>query len=330
VPVETQPVASGRIARSVSVSGTVEPIRTVGVNAQLAGALQTVVAEEGSYVRSGTVLATVDDREIAAQLASAEASYQLAEANFQRAERLRERQVITAPEYERDRAALAAAQAQREQLRARLGYATVRAPLTGVVTEKNVEAGDVVGVQTRLFTIADISTMVVRVRVSELDVVELSAGDPAQVILDAFPGRLLTGRIRRVFPMADPVSRLVPVEVAITGPDARVARPGFLARVTFGLGAKENVRLVPASAIVKDASGSEAVYVIESDRAERRIVRTGLTSEGRVEILDGVDAGEMIVVTGTNNLRDGTAVRVVNANPELAPRERPLEGGSRP
>ena len=59
-------------------------------------------------------------------------------------------------------------------------------------------------------------------------------------------------------------------------------------------------------------------------------MRTGLTSEGRVEILDGVDAGEMIVVTGTNNLRDGTAVRVVNANPELAPRERPLEGGSRP
>ena len=201
---------------------------------------------------------------------------------------------------------------------------------SGRLTEKNVEAGDVVGVQTRLFTIADVSTMVVRVRVSELDVVDLSAGDPAQVVLDAFPGRLLTGRIRRVFPMADPLSRLVPVEVAIHGPDAQVARPGFLARVTFGLGAKDNVRLVPASAIVKDASGAEAVYVIENDRAQRRIVHTGITSEGRVEILDGVEAGEMIVVTGTNDLRDGSAVRIVNANPELAPRERPLEGGSRP
>jgi RND family efflux transporter MFP subunit len=326
IPVETIPVEHGKIARSVTVSGTVEPIRTVGVNAQLSGALRTVVAEEGTFVQEGAVLATLDDREISAQLASAEAAYQLAEANFQRAERLRERQVITAPEYERDRAALAAASAQREQLRTRVGYATVNAPLTGMVTEKNVEAGDVVGVQTRLFTIADLSTMVVRVRVSELDVVQLSQNDRADVVLDAVPGRLLAGRIRRVFPSADPASRLVPVEVAITGQDARVVRPGFLARVTFALGAKENVLLVPASAIVKDASGAEALYVIADNRAQRRIIRTGLISEGRVEILEGAQAGDIIVVTGTNNLRDGSSVRVVSG-PAARPQGR-LEGGN--
>ncbi len=329
VPVETKLVENGRIARSVTVSGTVEPIRIVGVNAQLAGALRTMVAEEGTFVQEGGVLATLDDREISAQLTSAEASYELARAAFQRAERLRERQVMTAPEYERDRAALAAAEAQRDQLRTRLGYATVRASLTGIVTEKNVEAGDVVGVQTRLFTIADVSTMVVRVRVSELDVVQLSPGDAAEVFLDAFAGRQLAGRIRRVFPSADPASRLVPVEVAITGTDARVARPGFLARVTFALGAKENVRLVPASAIVKDASGSEALYVISNDRAARRLVRTGLISEGRVEIVEGVNAGEVVVVTGTNQLRDGATVRVVNGATTTA-RERRLEGGNSP
>jgi membrane fusion protein (multidrug efflux system) len=325
VPVETQAVEDGRIARSVAVSGNVEPIRTVGVISQLPGALRTVVAEEGTWVEQGAVLATLDDREIAAQLASAEAAYELAQANFQRAERLRERQVITEAEYERDRAALAAAAAQRDQLRTRSGYATIRAPITGIVTEKLVEAGDVMGQQTRLFTIADLSTMVVRVRVSELDVVALSPGDNVEVALDAFPGRPLTGRIRRIFPAADPTSRLVPVEVAITGPDARIARPGFLARVTFALGEKVNVRLVPASAIVKDASGSEALFVVENQRAARRLVRTGLISAGRVEIVDGVDTGELVVVTGANQLRDGVEVRIVNAAvPEAA---RPLEGG---
>ena len=327
VPVETQAVENGRIARSVTVSGNVEPIRTVGVNSQMAGALLTVVAEEGTWVEAGAVLATLDDREIAAQLTSAEAAYELAQANFQRAERLRERQVITEAEYERDRAALAAAAAQRDQLRARRGYATVRAPITGIVTEKNVEAGDVVGQQTtRLFTLADISIMVVRVHISEMDVVAVSPGDNVQVALDAFPGRPLTGRVRRVFPSADPTSRLVPVEVAITGPDARIARPGFLARATFALGEKVNVRLVPASAIVKDASGSEALYVVENERAARRLVRTGVISQGRVEIMDGVDAGELVVVTGANQLRDGMAVRIVNGvAPEPA---RPLEGGA--
>jgi RND family efflux transporter MFP subunit len=329
IVVEIAPVEDGRIARSVTVSGNVEPIRVVGVNSQLSGALRTVSAEEGSVVREGTVLATLDDREISAQLASAEAAFQVADAAWQRAERLRERQVITAAEYERDRAAFAAAQAQREQLRARVGYATVRSPINGVVTVKNVEAGDIVGIQNELFRIADVSTMVVRVRVSELDVVAIKAGDIAQVMLDAFPGQVLNGRVRRVFPAADPTSRLVPVEVALTGADAAAARPGFLARVTFALGAKENVHLVPASAIVTDATGSQAVYVVENGRALRKLVRTGVTSEGRVEIVDGVQAGEMVVITGTNNLRDGAAVRVVNAAAPIEGESRP-EGGNQP
>lgn len=329
VVVEVRPVESGRISRSVTVSGNIEPIRTVAVNAQLAGALRTVVAEEGTFVQEGAVLATVDDREISAQMGSAEASYQLALGNFQRAERLRERQVITEAEYERDRAALAAAEAQRDQLRTRMGYATVRAPITGVVTEKNVEGGDVVGVQTRLFTIADVSTMVVRVRISELDVVHLRAGQTVDVVLDAFPGRVLIGRIRRVFPTADPQTRLVPVEVAITGSDARVVRTGFLARATFALGAREAVLLVPASAIVKDASGADAVFVVRQDQAERRIVRTGITSEGRVEIVEGVREGELVVVSGTNQLRGmNQTVRVVNGSTPAEPRR--LEGGERP
>src|SRR5690606_10274991 len=151
VPVETRPVEQGRIARSITVPGSVEPIRTVGVNAQLAGALRTVVAEEGTFVEEGAILATIDDREIASQLASAEAACWLAQARVDRSEGLRGRRVITAAECERGRAAFAAAEAQRDQLRTRAGYATIRAPLTGMATEKLVEAGDIVGNQTRLF-----------------------------------------------------------------------------------------------------------------------------------------------------------------------------------
>lgn len=327
IPVEARPVETGRIARSVTVSGNVEPIRTVEVNAQLAGALESVNVEEGSVVREGAVLATLDDREIAAQLANAEASHELAKATFERAERLRDRQVITLAEYERDRAALASAVAQLEQLRTRIGYATVTSPISGVVTEKLVEAGHAVGNQTRLFTIADVSTLVVRVRVSELDVVQIRQGDRADVVLDAFPGQVLEGWVRRIFPSADPASRLVPVEVALSGTDARTARPGFLARIAFALGSKENVRLVPASAIVNDGSGNTAVFVVENDVAARRLVRTGVTSEGRVEIVDGVETGEVVVITGTNNLRDGMAVRIVNGAAAADGSERGPEGG---
>jgi RND family efflux transporter MFP subunit len=308
--VETAPVALGTIAREVTVSGTVEPIRTVAVNAQMAGALLDVNVEEGTPVREGQVLARIDAREIAAQVRSAQASYGVAQAALERAEQLRQRQVITAAEYERDQAARDAARAQLDGLRTRQGYSVVRAPASGVVTVKSVESGDVVGAQTKLFEIADVSTMVVPVRVSELDVVKLSPGDRARVELDALPGRTLDGRIRRVFPSADPATRLVPVEVALQGEGARAARPGFLARVSLALGQNQGVKLVPQSAIVQSA-GQTSVFVVKDGKAERRPVETGLTSRGQVEVLSGLEPGEVVVTVGNNAVRDGAEVRVV-------------------
>lgn len=311
VAVEVTPVVEGSIARSVTVSGVIEPIRTVGVNSQVSGALLALAVEEGDRVSRGQPLARVDDRELRAQLEAAEASYQVAAASLERAEQLRERRVITLPEYERERTAEAAARAQLDQLRTRIAYTVIGAPVSGVVTEKRVEAGDLVAPQTRLFTIADVSTLVVRVGVSELDVVQLQVGDPATVGLDAYAGRSFAGRIRRVFPSADPATRLVPVEVELTSADPAVARPGFLARVTFALGAHDGVLLVPASALIGGA-GSQSVFVLEEGTAVRRTVTTGMTSEGRVEILTGLAAGDPVISKGNTMLRDGMQVRVVD------------------
>ncbi|HEX6132719.1 MAG TPA: efflux RND transporter periplasmic adaptor subunit [Longimicrobiales bacterium] len=316
VTVEVQSVARGSIARQSTVSGTVEPLRLIGVNAQIAGALNTVAVQEGDVVREGAVLARVDDREIRAQLAAADAAFQVAEAAFRRAEQLRERRVITLPEYERDRTAYVAAQSQVELLRTRAGYTTVRAPASGVITQKHVEAGDIVNNQTPLFTIADISTLVVRVGVSELDVVELQQGDVVSVTLDALPNRQLSGRIRRIFPVGDPTTRLVPVEVALDAPSARMARPGFLARITFDLATSNNVLLIPVSAVL-GGQGSQAVFVVENNTAVRRTISTGLTSQGRIEILSGLSEGEQVVVLGQNDLRDGMTVRAVGGAVEV-------------
>jgi membrane fusion protein, multidrug efflux system len=315
LPVEVVAVEAGSIARSVTVSGVVEPIRTVGVTSQVVGTLLTVLAEEGDVVRRGQPLARVDDREIRAQLDAAEAAHQVSTAAYERARQLRERRVITLPEYERERTAESAARAQLDQIRTRLAYTVIDAPVDGVVTEKRVEAGDLVGPQSRLFTVADIATLVVRVGVSELDVVQIAVGDSALVMLDAFPGRTFPARVRRIFPTADPTTRLVPVEVALSGPQATAIRPGFLARVTFAVGAHHNVLLVPAAALV-GSGGTPSVFVLENGTAVRRTVTTGLTSEGRVQIVAGLVAGDRVVTRGNNMLRDGMGVRVVSQEPE--------------
>src|SRR4030095_16922903 len=118
-----------------------------------------------------------------------------------------------APSSERARATRASAQATLDQLKTRIGYAVVKAPINGVVTEKRLETGDIVSPQTRLFSVADMSMLVSRVMVSELEVRMLKAGATVDVSVDALAGARLPGRIRRVFPSADSITRLVPVEV---------------------------------------------------------------------------------------------------------------------
>lgn len=314
--VETAPVEQGAIAREVELSGVVEPIRTVSVNSQLATTARAVLAEEGDRVAPGTVLARLEDAELTLELESARAALEAAKAAFERADRLREREVITLPEYERDRTALAAAEAAVRRLETRIGYATVRSPIAGVVTAKHVEAGDVVAAQTPLFAVADISTLVVPIGVSELDVGRLASGDVVEVRLDALPDRPVAGRIRRIFPAADPATRLVPVEIALER--GSLARPGYLARVDLRLEERQDVAIVPAGAILTGVGGEESAFVVEDGKAFRRPVETGLVSKGRVEVVSGLRPGEVVVVSGGSSLREGAAVRTVGEPPAAA------------
>jgi len=325
--VETAPVESGSIAREVELSGVVEPIRTVSVNSQLATTIRAVLAEEGDRIPRGAVLARLEDAELAVELEAARAALEAARAAYERAEQLREREVITLPEYERDRTAYAAAQAETRRLETRVGYATVRSPIDGVVTAKHVEAGDVVGAQTPLFDVADVSTLVVPVGVSELDVGMLATGDTVSVSLDAFPDREFRGRIRRIFPAADPATRLVPVEVALE-PGSQ-ARPGYLARVQLPLDSRNDVLLVPASAVLTGSGGEESAFVVQDGKAVRRAVETGLVSKGRVEIVSGLARGETVVVEGGSSLREGAPVRSINA-PDAAEAPADSIAGGRP
>jgi RND family efflux transporter MFP subunit len=316
-PVEVTLVERVRIARTSLVTGQLSPLRVVGVTAQIAGALVNVPVEEGSRVSAGQLLAELDSRELRAQLDAAEKNLIFVKSTADRSTALLEQQVVTRFEYERDQAALGAAEATVTQLRTRLGFTRVLSPIDGVVTQRFVQTGDVVGGQTRMFTVADISTLVTQLPVSELEVPMLKVGSTVSVQVDAIQ-RSVPGRIRRIFPAADSVSRLVPVEVAIEGSAARELRPGYSVRVTLQLDERDNALVVPTRAVV-GAAGSQSVFVVTEGRAERRRVRVGPDNDGRMEVFEGLVAGDTIITTGNSLLRDGAAVRVVQPlSPDMA------------
>ena len=321
VPVEFAVARLDTAGRSINATGTVEPLRSVAINSQLSGSVLAVNVEEGDRVRVGTVLARIDIRELAAQLASAKASLDVARRTAERSKRLLEQEIVTVAEFERDEAAHIAARATHDQLQTRVAQATARSPIAGTVLDRRVDQGDIVPNQTRMFTIGDISQLVVRVPISELDVTALGENDAVNVRLDALPGTTVTGRVRRIFPAADSTTRLVPVEIALTGSEAREVRPGFLARVELRLQPRVGVLVVPSTALIEQ-SGGTAVFTVEGGRAVRRSVRRGEYYGDRVEVLSGLAAGDTVVTTGAATLRDGAALRFVSA-PELATPDAP-------
>jgi membrane fusion protein (multidrug efflux system) len=299
------------------VAGILEPLRTVGVNSQMAGALLSVNVEEGNFVRAGQTLAQIDARDVEAQIKSAMAALELAESTAKRSDELWKQRIITALEYERDRANLASAQASLDQLKIRSGYAIVKAPISGVITEKRLESGDIVSPQTRLFSVADMSMLVSRVMVSELDVPLLQPGASVDVSVDALGGGRVPGRIRRVFPAADSATRLVPIEVALSGSALSQLRPGFTIRATFRLGSRDNALLIPTRAVM-GPQGARSVVTVREGKSERRLVRVGPDIDGKIEVLEGLALGDTVIVAGQALLRDGSTVRIV---PPLSPGE---------
>jgi membrane fusion protein (multidrug efflux system) len=310
IPVSAEKAQHRDLARRVTVTGPIEPIRSVSVNAQTAGTVERVIVEEGNRVTSGQLMAELDAREIRAQLDRAEAVLENAEAVYQRTEQLRANDLTSTAELDAARSAFAIAKADVELWRTRLAFTRITAPVAGVVTGKSIERGSAVSTNQSMFEIADDALLVVRVRVSELDVVHLNMGSPVTVALDAYPDAEITGSIRRIFPSAEPGSRLVPVEISLgPRPKGVDARPGFLARVEFAVDYREGVLAVPASAVGM-TDGAPYVYIVEGDTLVRRIVDTGLTAGGWIEVTEGIEAGEQVVSSGQVNLRAGARVKV--------------------
>ncbi|HEU5259979.1 MAG TPA: efflux RND transporter periplasmic adaptor subunit [Gemmatimonadales bacterium] len=310
LPVAAVPVQRRDLARSVTVTGPVEPVRTIGVNSQTSGSVLAVHVQEGDRVAEGALLAELDGREAEAQLARARAVLESARDAFGRDSQLHASAIITDADFERTRSAYMVARSEAELWETRRAFTRITAPSAGVVTAKHIEAGSAVSPNQRLFDLADMSLLVVRVQLSELDVVHLARGVAVAVLLDAYPDARLEGRVRRIFPSADPQSRLVPVEVALEArPPGVEVRPGFLARVGFALDRRPRALAVPPSAVGIASTGA-FVYTVDSDTLAQKPVTLGVTAEGWVEVKGGLQEGEQVVVSGHANLRPGARVRV--------------------
>jgi len=298
--------------RELSLSARVEPRVVVELASRTAGSVDEVRVEEGDSVSQGDVLATLDMSEARAELRRAEAEQETAQLDYQRVSELRERGVATSTEFQNARAALQVAESVVLLWRTRVDFGRITAPRDGVITAKYIEPGEAVQAQSVLFELAAMDELVMRVGVTERDVVHLSRGQTMPVRLDALPALDLEGTVRRIFPMARSSNRLITVEVALPGEAASLGvRAGFLGRIQTSVDRQRDAIAIP-SFMLGLHEGRPYVYRVEDDKLHRETVETGVTRGEWTEILSGLEAGDHIFASNPMDMRDGQNVRVVS------------------
>jgi membrane fusion protein (multidrug efflux system) len=307
--VETAPVVSDSLSVVRTRTGTLRALREVKIYTQEEGRITALPVYEGDRVKTGDVVVRLDDALIKAQLARATATRKQAEQNFNRLKELRGKKLVSEDEYTRSQTQLEVSEADEQLLRTRLGYTTIESPLNGVVSERLSEPGNVAERNQHLLTISDPSSLVTELPVSELILPDLAVGDVARVRIDALGERVYEGRITRIYPTLDPLTRRGTIEVEIA-PVPEGAVPGQLCRVELSTRAASR-RVIPFSALRRDET-SEYVYVVDDKgRAQRVDVTSGLRLGEKVEIRQGLEDGQQVVTRGFLNLIPGKPVKRV-------------------
>ncbi|MBC8461552.1 MAG: efflux RND transporter periplasmic adaptor subunit [Deltaproteobacteria bacterium] len=323
VPVSSAPVQRKNLNSYLVLNGIVEPERKIEIFSRLSAYVQKIVKEEGAYVKENDILALLDDTEIKIsyeqakiQLEQAKLSLEEAEKNFIRNQELIKRDLISEQDFQTQEALYKQRQLDYQDrmesfknLQLQLNWTKIRALSEGYITERLIEMGDRVNTNEQVYTIEDFKPLLIRVSVPTSDSIKLKIGMPAEVKTEVLKGNVFTGDVKLINPRVDVQTGTVKVTVEVLD-ESLTLKPGMFVEVRIAIGMKENVLVIPRRAILYKQNKTY-VFVMNRNQVSQREVFLGLLEEDHVEVTNGLNEGEVIVVVGVEGLKDGQRVDVI-------------------
>ncbi|HXG21527.1 MAG TPA: efflux RND transporter periplasmic adaptor subunit [Methylomirabilota bacterium] len=309
------------VTRTTRLPGTIAPWYQTTLYAKVPGYLKWIGFDKGDAVKARTVLATIDAPEVQQQYEQAKTDYNIKKLTFERLSHVwrRNPNVIAKQDVDVAEAAARGAQHVLEQRAALVDYTKVRAPFSGVITARFVDPGAMIQIATNsetqaspLFTIMDVAKVRVYCNVPQEEAALAKPGRPVNVRLRQYPERVFTGTITRTTGVLDAATRTMLTEADLPNPD-RLLQPGSFAEVEITLQQHPNAVVIPPAALLTEQAG-QAVFIVEAGRAKRVPVKTGLDDGVGIEVTQGLQGGEQIVVVGQQHLQDGMPVAAVAYN----------------
>lgn len=311
--VTTTVLAPAPWSDSIEALGTAIARESLAITAKVSETVAQVRFESGQAVSAGQVLVTLSDRAEVAGLSQAAADYRESQALFERQQALAKRQLIAASQLDVQRAARDSAKGRLDQLRAQVSDRVITAPFDGVLGLRQVSPGSLVTPGTVITTLDDVSTINLDFSVPERQLSSLSVGHAIVATSDAFPGEEFTGAITSVGSRVDPTTRSLAARAEFDNA-SRKLRAGMLLRVRLQQ-ASRSVLQVPELSLQQVGQQAFVFRVGSEDKVDQVPVRIGSRRPGWVEILDGVKAGDRIVVEGIVKLKPGATITEAAAAP---------------
>ncbi|WP_434990650.1 efflux RND transporter periplasmic adaptor subunit [Xanthomonas melonis] len=308
VPVETAKAARRAVAASYTGTAALEPRAEAQVVAKTSGVALAVLVEEGQKVSAGQALVRLDPDRAHLAVAQSEAQLRKLENSYRRATQLVGQQLVSAADVDQLKFDVENSRAQHRLASLELSYATVQAPISGVIASRSIKTGNFVQINTPIFRIVDNSRLEATLNVPERELATLKSGQPVTLLADALPGQQFVGEVDRIAPVVDSGSGTFRVVCAF-GKGGESLQPGMFGRIRIDYDQRKDALVIPRLALLDD--GEPAVFVVRNGKASRVPVKLGYAEGPWLEVRQGLKEGDQVVTAGKVALRDGTAVQVI-------------------
>jgi RND family efflux transporter MFP subunit len=326
-PVELAAVERRDIVETLRLTGSLTPPYSARLSPDVEGRLVSLEVDAGARVEKGDLLFRLDDELARLELQQAIAAEHEAEADLADARRrvVEVRALVEEKSFPQSEARSLESRVQRsqavlERMRAERAYAaatlarhSLQAPFSGVIAERNADPGERVDSNSSVLLLVAIDRLQLDLRVPQSYFQRVAVGTPLKIRLDALPGQEIDSQVTRIVPVSDPGARTFLVRAQIDNRDGRLT-PGMSVRAVLRVGTNRQAEVVPRDALIRYPDGRTVVWVaaVEGDRyvVEERLVKTGLAFDDSIEIIDGLEAGEQVVIRGNESLRQGQQVRI--------------------
>lgn len=316
MPVDVDTARLSLVTDAVRATGRIEANQSVELRPDESGRVIQLLFREGQFVGRGAPLVKIDDAMLRAQRERALADRDLARQQLDRVRKLREENAATPADLERAEATARSAAAALNLIQLQLQRTTVRAPFAGVIGQRFVSIGDYVTSASRLLSLQTVDPQRAVLEIPERHAGLLRPGQSVEFSVAAYPGQTFTAQVEFVDPVVQPSSRTILVKARAPNPNRRLSA-GMFIEARLATSSRASAVVIPEDA-VQPLRTANVVWAVVNGQASRRVVELGARSQGTVEVVSGVNAGELVVVGGLERMAEGMPV---------APQPRAAAGG---